>query len=302
MIEHPEVLPSQDGRARAVGRRAKGLGAVALLLGLCFSQPLYDWARFAWHSELYSHTLLVPFISLYLCRVRRQKLVADSGRALGAAVFPLLGGLGLLAGCWLAARWGWKPTAADYLSVMTLSFLLLLLGASLAFLGARVLRQLAFPAAFLIFMVPFPSVLLAGIERFFQFGSADAAQGLFWLSGMPVLRQGMEFHLPGFSLQVAPQCSGIHSSLVLFITSLLAGHLFLAGAWRRAVLALAVIPLALLRNGLRIAAIGHLCVQAGPQMIDSPIHRQGGPLFFALSLVPFLLLLFILKKSERSQI
>src|SRR5262249_56535760 len=35
--------------------------------------------------------------------------------------------------------------------------------------------------------------------------------------------QGLVFDLPGFSLEVAPECSGIHSTLVLFITSLLAG-------------------------------------------------------------------------------
>jgi hypothetical protein len=34
-------------------------------------------------------------------------------------------------------------------------------------------------------------------------------------------------------------------------------------------------------------------------MIDSPIHHQGGPLFFALSLIPFFLLLLFLRKSER---
>ncbi len=62
---------------------------------------------------------------------------------------------------------------------------------------------------------------------------------------------------------------------------------------------LAVIPLAVLRNGFRVFTIGELCVHIGPQMIDSPIHHQGGPLFFILSLVPFLLLLYLLIRSER---
>ncbi|MEI6395048.1 MAG: archaeosortase/exosortase family protein, partial [Verrucomicrobiota bacterium] len=152
------------------------------------------------------------------------------------------------------------------------------------------------PAAFLVFMVPFPVFLLEGIESFFQRGSAEAAQALFALSGMPVFRQGMSFQLPGFSLQVAPECSGIHSSLVLFITSLLAGYLLLNSPWKRAVLVLAVVPLALLRNGLRIVTIGQLCVRVSPDMINSYIHRQGGPVFFALSLIPFFFLLLFLQR------
>jgi hypothetical protein len=39
-------------------------------------------------------------------------------------------------------------------------------------------------------------------------------------------------------------------------------------------------------------------VNAGPQMIHSPIHTQGGPVFFVLSLIPFLLLLWWLRRSE----
>jgi hypothetical protein len=33
-------------------------------------------------------------------------------------------------------------------------------------------------------------------------------------------------------------------------------------------------------------------------MIDSPIHHHGGPIFFALSLVPFFLLLFFMRKWD----
>jgi exosortase/archaeosortase family protein len=122
---------------------------------------------------------------------------------------------------------------------------------------------------------------------------------LFELSGMPLLRQDTFFRLPTLPLEVAPECSGIHSTVVLFITSLVAGYVCLRSPWRRALLTLIVIPLALLRNGLRIFTIGELCVNIGPEMLDSYIHRRGGPIFFALSLIPFFLILLLLWKSER---
>jgi len=112
------------------------------------------------------------------------------------------------------------------------------------------------------------------------------------------LREGPVFQLPNIVIQVAQECSGIRSSWVLFITSVLAANLFLKGGWRRAVLVCFVIPLGIARNGLRVAVIGNLCVEFGPQMIHSIIHRRGGPLFFTLSLIPLFLLLWWLHRGE----
>ena len=72
----------------------------------------------------------------------------------------------------------------------------------------------------------------------------------------------------------------------------------LEDAWRRFALVAFVIPLAILRNGFRIFVIGLLCVNVGPQMIHSLIHRRGGPVFFMLSLIPFFLVLWWLRKGR----
>jgi len=267
-----------------------------LIIG--FDPQLWALVRLACRSDLYSHILLVPFISGYLIFLQRQNLALDAEPARRWAVIPLLLGAGLLAGYGWAMGSGWKPKPDDYLALMTLAFLLLLVGGAGLFLGGQTLRQLAFPVAFLIFMVPFPVLVRQGIEYFFQHASADAAHLLFTVLGMPILRQDTEFRLPGMVIEVAPQCSGIHSSLVLFMTSWLAGYWFLKSPWRRATLALAVVPLAIARNGFRIFTIGQLCVHVSPDMINSPIHHHGGPIFFALSLIPFFLLLYLLRRSE----
>ena len=60
----------------------------------------------------------------------------------------------------------------------------------------------------------------------------------------------------------------------------------------------AVIPLGILRNGLRILFIGLLCVHVGPEMIHSVFHRRGGPPFFVLSLIPLFVLLWWLRRGE----
>jgi exosortase C (VPDSG-CTERM-specific) len=157
----------------------------------------------------------------------------------------------------------------------------------------------AFPVAFLIFMVPLPDVAEHWLEAASVVASADAAALFFKLTGTPLLRDGAILALPGITLEVAKECSGIRSSWVLLITSLLASHLFLHSPWRRIVLVAFVIPLGIVRNAFRILVIGLLCVHIGPHMIDSIIHRRGGPVFFALSLVPLFLLLEWLRRQEQ---
>jgi exosortase/archaeosortase family protein len=84
----------------------------------------------------------------------------------------------------------------------------------------------------------------------------------------------------------------------LFITSFVAAHWFLRSTVSRAILVLAVLPLAILRNGFRIVTLSMLTVHVDSRIIDSPLHHRGGPIFFALSLVPFFALLWCLRQRE----
>jgi exosortase C (VPDSG-CTERM-specific) len=295
------------GAAKASGlspeavARLRRLAIGFVVLVLCFAKPLVELIRLALGSEFYSYILLVPFISGYLIWTDKRGLALDSQPVRARALVPLLIAAGILGGYWAGRFTGWRPGLESYLATMMVSFLGFLASAGFFCLGPETLRRVAFPAVLLVFIVPLPGPVFDYVADFMQHGSADVAAGLFGISGMPFLRQDLCFQLPGIALRVAPECSGIRSTMVLLITSLVAGHWFLNSRWRRAVLVVAVIPLALLRNGFRVFTIGQLCVHIGPQMIESPIHRQGGPLFFALSLIPFLLLLLWLRRQERKR-
>jgi exosortase C (VPDSG-CTERM-specific) len=267
-------------------------------LTLCFSLPLYQLVRFALGSDLFSHIPLIPLVSAYLVWLRRKSLPTRFAPDPAIATIPLIFGALALAGYWLAIGLGMKLPTEDRLALTTSSYLLLLLGVGGWIFGRELLKALVFPLAMLVFAVPMPVFLVDGIETFLQHGSAEVVAVLFSLAGTPVFRQDLVFQLPGITLKVAQECSGIHSTLALFITSLLAGHLFLRSPLARTVVTLAVVPLALIRNGFRVFVIGELCVHISPDMIHSYIHRQGGPIFFALSLVPFGLLLAWLRRIE----
>jgi exosortase/archaeosortase family protein len=83
------------------------------------------------------------------------------------------------------------------------------------------------------------------------------------------------------------------------VVSLAAGYLFLRAPWKRALFTLMVVPLGILRNGVRIVTIGELCTHYGPQMIHSYLHRKGGWIFFLVSLGPLLALLWVLARSDQ---
>jgi exosortase C (VPDSG-CTERM-specific) len=280
--------------------RAYGRGFVIWLVSLAavFAQPLYQLAIHAAHSSLHSHILLIPFVSAYLIYLQRKSLPTKYYSSPGLAVIPLVAGFAAAAAAWGLRSSAWPLSHNDYLALMALSFVCLLAAGGFLFLGRKWMAAAAFPIVFLIFIIPMPDAMADSLETGSKLASAEAANLFFKISGTPVLRDGNIFQLPNIVIEVAQECSGIRSSWVLFITSLLGAHLFLKSPWRQALLVAFVIPLAILRNGFRILVIGLLCVHVGPEMIHSVIHRRGGPLFFVLSLIPLFLLLWWLRRKE----
>jgi exosortase C (VPDSG-CTERM-specific) len=290
-----EMDQTQPATARKSIRRWSFV-AGAVLLTLLFARPLYDWARLAMSVDLHSHILLMPLISGYLVWNKRGELPRGYKGTGWMAVPCAAMALSLL---WVAWRWGGEWELQDYVAVTIGAYVLMLIGLGFACFEWETMRAVAFPAFMLIFMVPIPSGLEIALERFLQHFSADASHLLFWMFGETYLRDGQLFLLPGLSIRVAQECSGIRSSVVLFILSLLAAHMMLRSKWHRAILVLAVVPLGIVRNGVRVYVITALTLHVNPGIIDSPLHHRGGPLFFALSLIPFFALLWYLRRREK---
>jgi exosortase C (VPDSG-CTERM-specific) len=261
-----------------------------------FARPLLALVNYAAGSELYSYILLIPFVSAYLLYLRRDQLPKKYVADFSLAIVSLAAGLGVVAFTYSSI--GLAPADNGHLVLLTLSFLCFLAAGGFFFFGRGWMRSATFPLAYLIFMVPMPDAMADALETASKYASAEVANLFFHLSGTPFLRAGLIFQLPNITIEVAQECSGIRSSWVLLLTSILAANLFLKTRWRRFAFVAFVIPLAILRNGFRILVIGLLCVNVGPQMIHSLIHRRGGPLFFMLSLIPFFLVLWWLSKGD----
>lgn len=286
----------QDNLAKAQGvpgpaaTRLLILASYTILLSLCFFSAFKALTSLSLHDELHSHVVLVPFISLYILYINRDKLPKTYCSSFGWAAMAALGGI-----AFQFAAWRWPQF---WLSANIVSFVFFLVAGGFVVAGKSWMKAATFPFAFLLFMTPLPDAVVQWLENASKLASADCASFFLHLSGIPVLRDGTIFQLPGIVIEVAQECSGIRSSWVLLIASILASYLFLRRFPHRLILALVAIPLGIVRNGFRITVIGLLCVHFGPQMIHHPIHRRGGPIFFVLSLIPLVAFLWLLRRHE----
>lgn len=292
----PEISPRVSVREGFRPFLTFTIASALLLVG--FSKVLLDLAFFAFKTNIHSHILLVPFISGYLVWQMRPSLPRPER---SRPAFPLLlsaASLLILSG-FVGFRFsGASFSRADYLFFTVLSFCLLASAAVIFFLGQQFAKAVAFPLIFMFFLAPFPDRVTDALEIGSQHASAEAYSWLMDLSRATYYREGRTFVLPNLTIIVAQECSGIRSSLVLFITSLIAGHMFLRTTWKKVLLAAVVFPLGIFRNAFRIYILSMLSAHWNPNIIDSPLHHRGGPIFFALSLIPFFIFLLWLRKTE----
>jgi exosortase len=258
------------------------LAIAAVLLGV-FWAPLWNLARFSLQRDDYSHSLLIPLISVFLIYWRKTDVFARPTSTCYAGLIAILAGLALYG----VARSGAAMSSQEVGSSLSLSILGLViscLGAFLFTYGWPVFRAALFPLGFLLFMVPLPSVLLGKVIYGLQEGSSEAVAILMRGVGVPFLRDGFVFRLPGVSIEVAKECSGIRSSIALLITTLLAAQFLLRSNWRKLALCLLVFPVALLKNGLRITTLSILAVYVNHDILFGWLHRSGGFVFYLLGL------------------
>jgi exosortase C (VPDSG-CTERM-specific) len=295
LSDPPAAAVIADSRSPTGGNK-RFLGWCIYLVILCaaFALRLREFAIYTAHSDVHSYVLLVPFVTAYLLYIRWKQLSGELTTSWGpAAVFAAVGVSALFASQHFS-----NLGQNDHMTLIALAFVCFALNGAFLFLGRKWARSAMFPLFFLAFLIPLPEIVVETLEEASKQASAEVASWLFLITGTPFLRTETMFQLPGITIAVARECSGIRSSLVLIITSLLAANMFLRTTWRRTLLVAAVIPLGLFRNAVRILVISLLSVHIGPHMINSLIHRRGGPVFFVASLIPLFVMLWWLRRRE----
>ncbi len=252
-------------------------------------------ANLIFENETFSQIPLIPLVSAFLIFENRKSVFSNVSFGWTMALALLAPGVILLTASDMNL---WHLTATNPQSLFVFAVVCIWLGAFALFFGGSAFRVALFPLLFLLFMVPIPEPCLSKTIYLLQAGSAVFVEAFFAVAGIPYHRQQFVFDLPGISIRIAEECSGIRSTLALLITTVLASYIFLKTPWRRLVLCLAVIPIALFKNGLRIATLSILAVYVNPEFLYGNLHQRGGIVFFMIALIPMALLLKFLQKNE----
>ena len=250
------------------------------------------------HDDSSSHVILIPLITIFLLFVERQKVFLITSTNVPAGVGLALGGMVLY---WLANRSHSPSEGTWLLSLEIFSVILVWIGGFLLCYGFAAFRAGAFPLLFLLLMIPLPEAVLDRTIYALQQGSTEIAYLAFRAVGTPVLRNGFQLSVPGVTIEVAKECSSIRSSIALFITCLLAAHLYLRTTWKMALLALLSLPLSIVKNGIRITTLTLLSLYVDPGFLSGKLHHEGGFVFFLVSLLILWPVFSLLVKSDKSR-
>jgi exosortase len=290
-IEALQVTVNRHARAHTA------FVGLVILSVIIFWKTFYALVLFSLDHESSSHILLIPLVSIYLLWTERSRIfqVVRTSPISGAPL--VLAAIALY--LFMASHWSVQDPE-QFLPGATLAIVLLWLGGFLLCYGAAAWRRASFSLLFLLLMVPLPPAFLERCIYLLQQGSTEIAYSLFKAVGVPVLRQGFILALPGVTIEVARECSGIRSSVALFITCLLAAHLFLRTKWRMVVFVLLAFPVAIIKNGIRITTLTLLAIYVDPDFLTGRLHHEGGFVFFLLALAILFPVLLLLQKSERN--
>jgi exosortase len=269
------------------------LASIALFLAV-FWAPLHRLFVFAAHSE-YSYIPLIPVITAFLIAIRSRGIFADSQPA------PVVGGLTVITGILLTlAATTVRALAPAYgLSILGLALVTTLWGLFVFAYGTGAARKALLPLCLLLFMVPAPQAVADRLIASLQQGSAALTYSLLSIIGVPAVRDGMTISLPHLTIEVAPQCSGIRSSVSLLILTLAGAHLYLRCAYNKILLVSLLIPLSILKNAIRIVTLSMLAIYVNPIFIKGSIHHRGGILFFFLACTMLVPVVIVMRRFER---
>jgi exosortase len=270
---------------------------LVILSVIIFWRTFHALTLFSLGQESSSHILLIPLVSIYLLWTERSRIFQVVQPAYLSGTMLVVAAIALY--FFTASRWSIQDPE-QFLPATTLAIVFLWLGGFLLCYGVTAWRRASFSLLFLLLMVPLPPALLDRSIYLLQQGSTEIAYLLFKTLGVPVFRQGFLLTVPGVTIEVARECSGIRSSVALFITCLLAAHLFLRTKWRMLVFVLLAFPLAIVKNGIRITTLTLLSVYVDPSFLTGRLHHEGGFVFFLLALAILFPVLLLLQKSERN--
>ncbi len=196
-----------------------------------------------WGKYNLTYCYFIPFVILYVIWDRRKRLAAIPSARNWFGLAPLCLGILLY---WLGELGGEFYT-------LYLSSWLILAGACLTYLGWQKFKELRFAFLLMLTMFPLPAFIHNRVSAGLQTISAKLGIVLIHLFGIPAFRDGNIIDLGITKLRVINAGEGLGYLLPLFALGLVLAYFCRSTFWKRVLLVISTIPLAIFLEGARIA-------------------------------------------------
>ncbi len=247
------------------------LAVAAILLGLFWAGvfwPTLQNMEAVWRgSDTYMHCYVIPLISAWLLYDRKAQIQAQAKPTIW--LLPLLGGCAMI---WLAGYAADINTLTHFSTVICLQLLLL------GLVGWPLGKQLGFPLAYLIFMVPFGDALNLPLQ---DLTAAASVTMLHWV-GVPVLREGLYLTTPVGQFEVAEACSGLRFLIASIAIGTLFSYLTFQRWWKHLLFVSGILVASVLGNCFRAFFLIWIGEMSQMQYGFGADHFVYGWLFFGL--------------------
>lgn len=236
-----------------------------------FALTFADWiAMFSqwWNISTYNHILFVPLIVGWLVWTRWDALQGLVPKAWWPGLLLLGGALFL----WLLGSVAGVNSASQLGAVVALQACIVTV------LGPRVALALAFPIAYLLFLVPFGDELVPMLQMI----TAKLVIAMTEWSGIPAIIDGVFIDTPVGLFEVAEACSGVKFLIAMIALGTLVSYTCFRGWKRRAAFMGAAVLLPVLANGVRAWGTIYIAQFQGIEFAEGFDHVFYGWVFFAL--------------------
>jgi len=246
-------------------------GVAGLMLWLYGRDMLVMVSRWASEPEA-SHGFLVPAASAAVVWLRRGQLASVPRFVWRWGLVPFIFGLALTI----------LAESAQVVFLRPVAMLIVLGGILLYAFGPKLFTQILFPYAFLYFMIPWPDFLVELVSFPLQLLTSTYAAMVAGLLGIPIRREGIGLYAPGFAVTVAAACSGLRSMMAVMALAAIFAYFTRASLWKRCLLFLCGIPVALIANVVRVTLVLLVGLYWSKQVAVGMFHDYSSPVLVAL--------------------
>jgi exosortase len=250
--------------------------------------PIFIWMWDRWFARdtYYSHGILIPFVTIYFIWLKQPELRRfNPQRSPGSLVLFAFG----------IALYLVSSILRVYFS-SAMSMLIVLTSLILYIYGIKVLRKIAFPLIFLIFMIPLPLYIIVNISFKMKLLAASIAAHLLNFLGMYAVRDGSVIKLHSTFVIVDDVCSGLRSLISLTALGSIFAYMLKAPMYKRVILFLTTIPIAIITNVCRVVFISTFSEIWGVNSTKGFVHDLMGFLVFALAFAMLYIIGRVLEK------